>query len=132
MGGAQLPAVTNSGSGNQGITATVPVCVIAEYKGSDEEQLIRALALSHLTAIYVHSFLPILSAYCATHSAAMGAATGICLLIPYHSESTIIRKQLSVVVSQRQIYMQAKANYVRKFGLHDVGALLVYQRNKRT
>ena len=81
MGGAQLPAVTNSGSGNQGITATVPVCVIAEYKGADEEQLIRALALSHLTAIYVHSFLPILSAYCATHSAAMGAATGICYLL---------------------------------------------------
>lgn len=81
MGGAQLPAITNSGSGNQGITATVPVCVVAEYKQANEEQLIRALALSHLTAIYVHSFLPILSAYCATHSAAMGAATGICYLL---------------------------------------------------
>lgn len=80
MGGAQLPAVTNSGSGNQGITATVPVCVVAEEQNASDEQLIRALALSHLTAIYVHSFLPILSAYCATHSAAMGAATGICYL----------------------------------------------------
>lgn len=81
MGGAQLPAITNSGSGNQGITATVPVCVVADYKKASDEQLIRALALSHLTAIYVHSFLPILSAYCATHSAAMGAATGICYLL---------------------------------------------------
>lgn len=81
MGGASLPAVTNSGSGNQGITATVPVCVVAEEKNVDEEQLIRALALSHLTAIYIHSFLPILSAYCATHSAAMGAATGISYLL---------------------------------------------------
>lgn len=80
MGGAQLPAVTNSGSGNQGITATVPVCVVAKENNASDEQLIRALALSHLTAIYVHSFLPILSAYCATHSAAMGAATGICYL----------------------------------------------------
>lgn len=81
MGGAQLPAITNSGSGNQGITATVPVCVVADYKGATNEELIRALALSHLTAIYIHSFLPILSAYCATHSAAMGAAAGICYLL---------------------------------------------------
>lgn len=81
MGGAQLPAITNSGSGNQGITATVPVCVVADYKKASDEKLIRALALSHLTAIYIHSFLPILSAYCATHSAAMGAATGICYLL---------------------------------------------------
>lgn len=81
MGGAQLPAITNSGSGNQGITATVPVCVVADYKKASDEQLIRALALSHLTAIYIHSFLPILSAYCAVHSAGMGAATGICYLL---------------------------------------------------
>lgn len=81
MGGAQLPAVTNSGSGNQGITATVPVCVVAKAQRASDEQLIRALALSHLTAIYVHSFLPILSAYCATHAAAMGAATGIAYLL---------------------------------------------------
>ncbi len=80
MGGSQLLAATNSGSGNQGITATVPVCVAAEEWRSSEEELVRALALSHLTAIYVHSFLPSLTAYCATHSAAMGAATGICYL----------------------------------------------------
>lgn len=81
MGGAPLPAITNSGSGNQGITATVPVCVVAKAQQASDEQLIRALALSHLTAIYVHSFLPILSAYCATHAAAMGAATGIAYLL---------------------------------------------------
>ena len=80
MGGSQLLAATNSGSGNQGITATVPVCVAAEEWGSSKKQLIRALTLSHLTAIYIHSFLPSLTAYCATHSAAMGAATGICYL----------------------------------------------------
>lgn len=81
MGGAPLPAVTNSGSGNQGITATVPVCVVAKQQSASEEQLLRALALSHLTAIYIHSFLPVLSAYCATHSAAMGAAAGITYLL---------------------------------------------------
>lgn len=74
MGGAQLPAMSNSGSGNQGITATVPVTIAAEAMGATEEQLIRAQTLSHLTALYIHAFLPVLSAFCATDSAAMGAA----------------------------------------------------------
>ncbi|MGY3765751.1 L-cysteine desulfidase family protein [Vagococcus vulneris] len=81
MGGAQLPAMSNSGSGNQGITATVPVCITADFCSASEEQLIRALCLSHLTALYIHSFLPVLSAYCATNSAAMGSAAGICYLM---------------------------------------------------
>lgn len=80
MGGCQYAAMTNSGSGNQGITATVPVCVFAQHRGVSEEKLIRALTLSHLTALYIHAFLPLLSAYCATDSAAMGAATGLIYL----------------------------------------------------
>lgn len=76
MGGIQLPAMSNSGSGNQGITATVPVCVTAKELEVDQEHLVRALTLSHLTALYIHSFLPVLSAFCATASAAMGAAAG--------------------------------------------------------
>lgn len=78
MGGAPLPAMTNSGSGNQGITATVPVCVAAEHTGADEDTLLRGLALSHLTALYVHSGLPVLSAFCAATTAGMGAAAGVC------------------------------------------------------
>lgn len=81
MGGAVMPAMSNSGSGNQGITATMPVVVVAEYLGADEEQLTRALMLSHLTAIYIHSQLPTLSALCAATTAAMGAAAGIAWLI---------------------------------------------------
>jgi L-cysteine desulfidase len=77
MGGSQHAAMTNSGSGNQGITATVPVCVFGEAKAITEEKLIRALTLSHLTALYIHAFLPVLSAYCATDSAAMGAAAAL-------------------------------------------------------
>lgn len=80
MGGCQHAAMTNSGSGNQGITATVPVCVFAQHRGVNEEKLIRALTLSDLTALYIHAFLPLLSAYCATDSAAMGAATGLIYL----------------------------------------------------
>ncbi|MBL3717034.1 serine dehydratase subunit alpha family protein [Lactococcus garvieae] len=80
MGGAQRPAMTNSGSGNQGITATVPVCVFAQHREISDEKLIRALTLSHLTALYIHAFLPLLSAYCATDSAAMGAAAALIYL----------------------------------------------------
>ena len=81
MGGSQLPAMSNSGSGNQGISATVPVCVVADYVKADDERLIRALTLSHLTALYIHAFLPVLSAFCATDSAAMGAAAGSIYLL---------------------------------------------------
>ncbi|RBP99342.1 L-cysteine desulfidase family protein [Bifidobacterium xylocopae] len=81
MGGATLPAMSNSGSGNQGISATVPVCVVARHYGATDEQRIRALTLSHLTAIYIHAFLPILGPFCATDSAAMGAAAGIVYLL---------------------------------------------------
>lgn len=81
MGGSQLPAMTNSGSGNQGIAATVPICVTADYTNASEEELIRALALSHLTALYIHSFLPLLSAYCAVDSASMGAGVGCVYLL---------------------------------------------------
>ncbi|MFD1417615.1 L-cysteine desulfidase family protein [Companilactobacillus keshanensis] len=86
MGGSQLPAMTNSGSGNQGIAATIPVCVTSEYIDASEEQLIRALTLSHLTALYIHAFLPVLSAYCAVDSAAMGAGTGCVYLLKNNYE----------------------------------------------
>ncbi|GKX60012.1 L-cysteine desulfidase family protein [Leminorella grimontii] len=81
MGGATLPAMSNSGSGNQGIAATMPVVVVAEYFGADEERLARALMLSHLSAIYIHYQLPKLSALCAATTAAMGAAAGMTWLV---------------------------------------------------
>lgn len=81
MGGAQLPAMSNSGSGNQGITASVPVSAVAEQGKADRETRVRALTLSHLTVIYIHAFLPILSAFCAADTAAMGAAVAIVYLM---------------------------------------------------
>ncbi|ACE62319.1 serine dehydratase subunit alpha family protein [Actinobacillus pleuropneumoniae] len=81
MGGANLPAMSNSGSGNQGITATMPVVVVARHVAAGEEQLIRALFLSHLMAIYIHSKLPKLSALCAVTTAAMGSCAGVAWLL---------------------------------------------------
>lgn len=81
MGGAPLPAMTNSGSGNQGIAATVPVSVVARHIKADEETLTRALMLSHMMAIYIHGKLPKLSALCAVTTASMGAAAGMAWLL---------------------------------------------------
>jgi len=81
MGGATLPAMSNSGSGNQGIAATMPVVVVARHVGADDETLARALMLSHLMAVYVHGKLPKLSALCAVTTASMGAASGIAYLL---------------------------------------------------
>ncbi len=77
MGGATLPAMSNSGSGNQGIAATMPVIVVADYLAVSDEQRARALTLSHLMAIYIHDKLPRLSALCAVTTAAMGSAAGM-------------------------------------------------------
>lgn len=81
MGGADYPAMSNSGSGNQGIAATLPVVVVAEHLKADQETLARALILSHLMAVYIHSKLPKLSALCAVTTAAMGAAAGMAWLL---------------------------------------------------
>lgn len=81
MGGANLPAMSNSGSGNQGITATMPTVVVARHINASHEQLVRALFLSHLMAIYIHSKLPKLSALCAVSTAAMGSCAGVAWLL---------------------------------------------------
>lgn len=74
MGGAPLPAMSNYGSGNQGITVTMPVVTLARHLNTDDETLARALALAHLAAISIHMRYTRLSALCAASTAAMGAA----------------------------------------------------------
>ena len=79
MAGAMIPVMSNSGSGNQGITATLPVVVYAEDNHKSEEELIRALTLSHLTAIYIKQSLGRLSALCGCVVA--GSSCGITYLM---------------------------------------------------
>lgn len=81
MGGAAVTAMSNFGSGNQGITATMPVVALADELNSSQEELIRALALSHLVAISIHARYTRLSALCAASTAAMGAAAGMAWLL---------------------------------------------------
>ena len=81
MGGAMIPVMSNSGSGNQGICATNPVCVYAKENENTEEELIRALMLSHLTAIYIKQSLGRLSALCGCVVASIGSSCGITYLM---------------------------------------------------
>lgn len=80
MAGAPMPVVSNSGSGNQGITATMPVVAAARFLGKPREELLRAVTLSNLILIYIKSKFGRLSALCGATVAATGAACGIAFL----------------------------------------------------
>lgn len=80
MAGCTLPAMSNSGSGNQGITVTMPVIAVAEKMGVSEEKLARALVMSHLVAIHIKGYLGKLSALCGCVIASTGSSCGIVYL----------------------------------------------------
>ncbi|MDE6716996.1 MAG: L-serine ammonia-lyase, iron-sulfur-dependent, subunit alpha, partial [Muribaculaceae bacterium] len=81
MGGAPISVMSNSGSGNQGITCTLPVISYAEDMKADEEATTRALILSHLTSIYIKQSLGRLSALCGCVVASTGASSGLVYLM---------------------------------------------------
>lgn len=81
MAGAMFPVMSNSGSGNQGIAATLPVSVFAEETGKSEDELIRALILSHLMTIYIKQSLGRLSGLCGAVVAATGSSCGVTYLM---------------------------------------------------
>ncbi|MDT8902132.1 serine dehydratase subunit alpha family protein [Anaeroselena agilis] len=81
MAGCPLPAVSNSGSGNQGISATVPVLAFGTRQEASEEAILRAVTLSHLIAIFIKSKFGRLSALCGAIVSGTGAACGIAFLL---------------------------------------------------
>ncbi|MCH5214904.1 MAG: serine dehydratase subunit alpha family protein [Muribaculaceae bacterium] len=97
MGGAPIPVMSNSGSGNQGITATMPVVSFAENTGATEETLARALMLSHLTSIYIKQHLGRLSALCGCVVASTGAAVGLTYLMGggYEEASAAVKNMVA-------------------------------------
>ena len=80
MDGCEMPVVINSGSGNQGITTSIPVIVYARECAVSEDLLFRALVISHLVTIHLKTGIGSLSAYCGATSAGAGAGAGICYL----------------------------------------------------
>lgn len=81
MNGCEMPVVINSGSGNQGITASVPVIVYARELGVDEDRMYRALVVSNLCTIHLKTGIGRLSAYCGAISAGCGSGAGIAYLL---------------------------------------------------
>ena len=80
MNGCELPVIINSGSGNQGMTASLPVIVYAREMGVSQELLYRALLVSNLTTIHLKTGIGCLSAYCGAISAGCGAGAGVMYL----------------------------------------------------
>ncbi|WP_094752154.1 L-cysteine desulfidase family protein [Psychromonas sp. CD1] len=81
MGGASLPAMSNYGSGNQGIAATLPVMIMSKHCGHGDDKLARALILSNLVAIYIKSYYPPLSAFCGNTATSSAVAMAMVYLM---------------------------------------------------
>jgi len=81
MSGCTLPVISNTGSGNQGLSITLPIIAAAEKLKSNHESLVRALALGHLVSVHIKNRIGVLSSLCGCISAAAGAASGIVLLL---------------------------------------------------
>lgn len=114
MSGCELPVIINSGSGNQGITASVPVVIYAQHLGVEEEKLYRALVLSNLIAIHQKTGIGRLSAYCGAVNAGAAAGCGIAYLLDGSYEAIIHTLVNSLAVVSGMICDGAKASCAAK------------------
>ena len=126
MNGCELPVVINSGSGNQGITASVPVIVYARELKVSEEQLYRALTLSNLTTIHEKTPIGRLSAYCGAISAGAGAGAGIAYLCGGGYEAVIHTVVNALAIVSGVICDGAKASCAAKIATAVEAGLLGY------
>ena len=114
MNGCELPVIINSGSGNQGITASVPVIVYARELGVSEDKMYRALALSDLTTIHQKTPIGRLSAFCGAVSAGAGAGAGIAYLCGGDFEAVIHTVINAVAIVSGMVCDGAKASCAAK------------------
>ncbi len=131
MNGCELPVIINSGSGNQGMTASLPVIVYAKEMGAAEETLYRALVVSNLVTIHMKTDIGRLSAYCGATSAGCGAGAGICYLHggrAYEISHTIVN---AVAINSGMICDGAKASCAAKIASAVEAGLLGWQMQRR-
>ena len=130
MNGCELPVVINSGSGNQGITASLPVIVYAEDLHVSQEVLYRALVVSNLITIHLKTGIGPLSAYCGATSAGCGAAAGITYL--YGGRESEIAHTIvnSIAIDSGMICDGAKASCAAKIASAVEAGLLGMQMQK--
>lgn len=124
MNGCTMPVIINSGSGNQGMTVSLPVIEYAKELGSSEESLYRALVLSNLIAIYIKSGIGTLSAYCGAVSAGAAAGAGIAYLLGAGKESVCTTVVNALAITSGIICDGAKASCAAKIAVAvDAGIL---------
>ena len=124
MNGCELPVVIVSGSGNQGITASVPVAIYARYQGATEEQLYRAILLSDLVTIYLKQGIGKLSAYCGAISAGCGSGAGIAYLHKMTDAQIAHAVENALAINSGIICDGAKSSCAAKIAMAVEGGLL--------
>lgn len=127
MNGCELPVIINSGSGNQGITCSVPVYVYANEYDVSEERLLRALIISNLTAIHEKTKIGTLSAFCGAISAGAGAGAGIAYVLGADYEGVIHTVVNALAISSGVICDGAKASCAAKIATGVDSGIFGYQ-----
>ncbi|WP_293841115.1 serine dehydratase subunit alpha family protein [Phascolarctobacterium succinatutens] len=124
MNGCELPVVITSGSGNQGITASVPVVIYAHALAASEEKLLRAVLLSDLITIYLKQGIGKLSAYCGAVSAGCGSGAGIAYLHDCTDEQIEHAVENALAINSGIICDGAKSSCAAKIAMAVEGGLL--------
>lgn len=124
MNGCELPVVITSGSGNQGITASVPVVIYAHALAAGEEKLLRAVLLSDLITIYLKQGIGKLSAYCGAVSAGCGSGAGIAYLHDCTDEQIEHAVENALAINSGIICDGAKSSCAAKIAMAVEGGLL--------
>ena len=127
MNGCELPVVINSGSGNQGLTVSLPVIEYAKEIGVEKERLYRALVLSNLTAIHQKKGIGSLSAYCGAVSAGAAAAAGIAYLKGGDFETVAHTLVNTLAITSGMICDGAKASCAAKIAMSVEAGILGYE-----
>ena len=127
MSGCEMPVVINSGSGNQGLTASLPVIVYAKEMGVSEDGLYRALVVSNLVTIHLKTYISTLSAYCGATSAGCGAGAGICYLHGGKNDAIAHTVVNALAINSGMICDGAKASCAAKIASAIEAGLLGWQ-----
>ena len=130
MDGCSMPVMINCGSGNQGITLSVPIMMYAKEYGIDRSHTLRALALANVLALYIKQYIGRLSAYCGVVSAASATASGVAFLLNESKE--VIWETLSNALAGTSgvVCDGAKASCAMKIGMALGNSLLAYTQAK--
>ena len=131
MGGCELPVVINSGSGNQGLTASVPVIVYAQELGVSHGELLRALVVSNLVTTHLKTGIGRLSAYCGATSAGAGAAAGITYLYGGRADEVSHTVVNAIAIDSGMVCDGAKASCAAKIASAVEAGLLGMQMQRQ-